>query len=126
MKRRVLPKTTPFHVKKKKKKKRRPERCRFERHCSSFFLPWTCSRGRKKNGGFFFFKCAASLLTACLARKPREPHLASHARWPTTRRAPTRKTGSGTSTAAHKWPTNRRSPCSPCATIKSPAPWLYK
>jgi len=40
MKRRVLPKTTPFHAKKKKKKKKKKgtERYRFERHCSPFFF----------------------------------------------------------------------------------------
>jgi hypothetical protein len=54
MKRRVLLKTTPFHVKKKKKKKK-TERCRFERHCSSFFLPWTCSTEGKKNGFLWLF-----------------------------------------------------------------------
>ena len=61
--------------------RRRPERCRFERHCSSIFLPLTCNRGRKK--GFAFLPLSLPCATPHTPHdeKPREPRLASHAHW---------------------------------------------
>jgi hypothetical protein len=44
-----------------KKKKKRAKQCRFERHCSSFFFPWTCSKGRMKTFVFFSLILLASL-----------------------------------------------------------------
>jgi len=80
MKQRVLSKTTPFHpFKKKKKKGKRAERCRFERHCSSFFFPPEHAAG-KKGKMLLFLK----FLPAPLSRL--EP--TDRTQWPTTYRAP--------------------------------------
>jgi hypothetical protein len=42
---------TPFHTVKKKEKER-AERCRFERHYSSFFFPPNIAAGKKEKGAF--------------------------------------------------------------------------
>ena len=125
MKRRVLLKTTPFHVKKKKKGKRNGVVLNDTVPLSS--SPGHAAREERKMvsfGCFFLKKKRISSLS--LDHTPHQPEAprrwtTDRRHWPTTRRAPTRKTGSETSTAAPKWPTNCRSPCSPGATIKSPA-----
>jgi hypothetical protein len=99
MKRRVLSKTTPFHPFKKKKKGKRAERCRFERHCSSFFFPPNMQRGRREKWCFFlkFLPAPLSLTwsppTEHNGRPPtahHPPNLGSRAQWPTSRLLPAR------------------------------------
>jgi len=60
------------------KKKKRAKQCRFERHCSSFFFPWTCSRGRMKTFVFFLFNSSCLSLPACFCLKPKAPRTPPH------------------------------------------------
>ena len=106
MKRRVFSKTTPFHT--LKKKRERAERCRFERHCSSFFFPPIMQRGRRKKGCFNL-----NFLPAPLSPGAHRPNtLADHP--PRTYQ----KTGEGGRTLAVA-PNGRPAGCSPCSTAKS-------
>jgi hypothetical protein len=116
MKRRVFSKTTPFHTfKKKEKKKERAERCRFERHCSSFFFPPEHAAGKKEKGKLLFeFFCRP------LSRL--EP--TDRTQWPTTHRALARKPGRG----AEPWQSRPMAdrPAAPHESSTKPLTWLYK
>jgi hypothetical protein len=110
MKRRVLSKTTPFHpFKKKKKKRKRAERCRFERHCSSFFFPPEHAAG-KKGKMVLFFEIFAGPSLSPGAHRPNT--MADHP--PRT----CQKAGEGGRALAVA-PNGRPAGCSPCSTAKS-------
>jgi hypothetical protein len=109
MKRRVLSKTTPFHPFKKKKKGKRAERCRFERHCSSFFFPPEHAAG-KKGKMVLFFEIFAGPSLSPGAHRPNT--MADHP--PRT----CQKAGEGGRALAVA-PNGRPAGCSPCSTAKS-------
>jgi hypothetical protein len=110
MKRRVFSKTTPFHTFKKKKKKREgAERCRFERHCSSFFFPPKHCSGEEGKKGLLFEFFPVPLSPG--AHRPNT--LADH--------APARKPG-----GAEPWQSRPMADQPAAPHEKKPCPWLYK
>ena len=95
---------------KKKKEKERAERCRFERHCSSFIFPPNIAAGKKEKGAFIW------ILPGPLSPGAHRPNtLADH--------APARKPG-----GAEPWQSRPMTdqPAAPHENSKKPRPWLYK